>query len=81
MEGELLKLAASQGICAALSLVLIFYILKTQEKRDIRQEEREKNYQDIILKLSDKLNSLEHIEVDIQEIKEFMKIRADMKNI
>ncbi|SHJ35914.1 BhlA holin family protein [Lutispora thermophila DSM 19022] len=40
MENEIVKLALSQGIWAALSIVLIFYILKAQEKRDISQEER-----------------------------------------
>lgn len=79
MESELLKLAVSQGTWATLSIVLIFYILKTQEKRDVRQEIREQNYQDIIQKLSDKLNMLENIQTDIQEIKESIHIRADTK--
>ncbi|MCD3216326.1 BhlA/UviB family holin-like peptide, partial [Clostridium botulinum] len=39
MENEILKLASSQGIWAALSVVLIFYILKAQEKRDLKQEQ------------------------------------------
>jgi len=43
METSLLKLATSQGIWATLSIVLIIYILKAQEKRDLRQEERENN--------------------------------------
>lgn len=70
MENELLKLASSQGIWAALSVALIFYILKAQEKRDIKQEEREKNYQGIIEKLTEKFNIVEDVKKDVEEIKE-----------
>lgn len=42
MEKEILTAALSQGIWAVLSVFLLFYIIKTQEKRDIKQEEREK---------------------------------------
>ena len=44
MESELVKMATTQGIWAGLSLVLIFYILKNQEKRDNTQEERLSKY-------------------------------------
>ncbi len=70
MEEQLFDVAATQGIWALLSIVLIFYILKAQEKRDIRQEEREKSYQIIISSLSDKLNIVEDIKNDIDEIKD-----------
>ncbi|SHK56023.1 BhlA/UviB family holin-like peptide [Tepidibacter formicigenes] len=69
MERELLQLASSQGIWAALSVALIFYILKAQEKRDARQEERERSYQDIIAKLTDKFNIIEDVKKDVKEIK------------
>ncbi|WMJ77680.1 MULTISPECIES: BhlA/UviB family holin-like peptide [unclassified Sedimentibacter] len=69
MEEKLFEVAATQGIWAVLSISLIFYILKAQEKRDTRQEEREKNYQNIITMLSDKLNIVEDIKSDISEIK------------
>ncbi|AAO37401.1 hypothetical protein DP153_00240 [Clostridium tetani] len=65
MENEVLKLASSQGIWAALSVVLIFYILKAQE-------EREKNYQDIISKLTDKFNIVEDVKKDVKEIKDYV---------
>ncbi|MEL7596665.1 MAG: BhlA/UviB family holin-like peptide [Clostridiaceae bacterium] len=70
MENELLKLASSQGIWAALSVALIFYILKAQEKRDLKQEEREKNYQGIIEKLTEKFNIVEDVKKDVEEINE-----------
>lgn len=72
MENEFIKLASSQGIWAALSVVLIFYILKAQEKRDVRQEEREMNYQNIISKLTDKLNIVEDVKKDVEDIKDFV---------
>lgn len=72
MENELLKIASTQGIWAALSVVLVFYILKTQEKRDDKQDQREKNYQDIISKLTEKFNIVENVKKDIVEIKEYI---------
>ncbi len=57
MEKEILRLASSQGIGAILAIGLIFYILKAQEKRDVMQEEREKNYQNIISNLISKVNN------------------------
>lgn len=70
MENEILKIATSQGVWAVLSVALIFYILKAQEKRDVRQEDRERNYQDIISKLTDKFNIVEDVKKDVQDIKQ-----------
>ncbi|NFQ99483.1 hypothetical protein FDF84_12900, partial [Clostridium botulinum] len=58
------------GIWAALSVVLIFYILKAQEKRDLKQEQREENYQRIIKNLTDKLHLIEDVKKDLKEVKE-----------
>jgi membrane protein implicated in regulation of membrane protease activity len=70
MENEIIKLASAQGIWAALAVILIFYILKAQEKRDNKQEEREKNYQEIINGLIQKFDILEDIKTDISDIKD-----------
>ncbi|MCD3229502.1 hypothetical protein FCV12_13785, partial [Clostridium botulinum] len=70
MENEILKLASSQGIWAALSVVLIFYILKAQEKRDLKQEQREENYQRIIKNLTDNLHLIEDVKKDVKEVKD-----------
>lgn len=70
MENEIIKLASSQGIWAALSVALIFYVIKTQDKRDLRQEEREQSYQKIISSLTDKLNIVEDVKKDVSEIKQ-----------
>ncbi|MFR1709719.1 MAG: BhlA/UviB family holin-like peptide [Clostridium sp.] len=72
MENEMIKLAASQGFWAVMSVSLLFYILKNQEKRDIKQEEREKNYQDIISKMSDKLIIVEDIKKDVGDVKDYI---------
>ncbi len=36
MEAEIIKLAVSQGLWAALFVVLLFYVLKTNERRENR---------------------------------------------
>ncbi|WP_234123535.1 BhlA/UviB family holin-like peptide [Clostridium hydrogenum] len=59
MENPILNLAASQGIWALLSVILILYILKAQEKRDNKQDEREKNYYTLMNKLINKFASIE----------------------
>ena len=41
MESQILDAALSQGIWAVLFVALLFYILRSQEKRDEKQEERE----------------------------------------
>lgn len=66
---ELIKTATTQGIWVMLSCVLIVYILKAQETRDLKQEEREKNYQEIIKQLTNKLNTLDTINSTINDIK------------
>lgn len=77
MEEKILELASTQGIWAVLTVALIFYILKNQEKRDLRQEEREKKYQEIISNLTDKLNLVEDVKKDVEEIKDCVFKKAD----
>lgn len=69
MEGDLIKIAMSQGIWSVLSVFLILYILKAQEKRDLKQEERELSYQKIISKLTDSFNIVKDIKTDVNDIK------------
>jgi hypothetical protein len=69
VESKILELAATQGVWSALSVGLIYYILKNQEKRDLRQEERESKYQDIITTLSEKFNVVEGVKKNVEEIK------------
>lgn len=72
MESKILEIASTQGLWASLSVILIIYVLKTQEKRDFKQEEREKNYQKIIYKLTDKLNLVEDVKKNVEDIKNYI---------
>lgn len=63
MESEVLQLAASQGLWAILFVCLLFYVLKENSKR-------EQSFQDIILALTEKLDMLESIKEDLEEIKD-----------
>ncbi|MGN9160613.1 BhlA/UviB family holin-like peptide [Clostridium sulfidigenes] len=72
MESEILKAALSQGIWAVLSIFLLFYILKAQETRDMKQEERERNYQGIITKLTDKFDIVDEVKKDVEDIKQYV---------
>ena len=38
MENQVLEVAASQGIWTVLSVFLLFYIIRAQEKRDEKQK-------------------------------------------
>ncbi|MCT4606286.1 MAG: BhlA/UviB family holin-like peptide [Marinisporobacter sp.] len=72
MEEKIFELASTQGIWAVISVGLIFYILKNQEKRDGRQEDREEKYQEIICNLTDKLNLVEDVKKDVEDIKNYV---------
>lgn len=69
MNKEFFDLVATQGVWALLSVSLIFYILKAQEKRDEVQEKREEKYQEIIENMTDRLEVLSHLADDVSEIK------------
>jgi len=66
MSDEIIQIVSSQGVWALLSFLLIYYIVKAQEKRDEKQDEREKNYQILISELTEKF---ELIHSDVSEIK------------
>ena len=71
--------ALSQGIWAVLAVFLLIYIVKSSERFSARQEEREKQYQELLSALTEKFNVLSVIERDITEVKEY--IMADTKEI
>ena len=72
MADEILKIASTQGVWAALSVALIIYILKAQEKRDLKQDDREGKYQEIIATLTGKLNVIEDVRKDVEEVKSYL---------
>ena len=57
---------SAEGVWAVLSVFLIFYIIKDQNKRDERQALREEKYQEVISGLTASLK-------DVAEIKEMLK--------
>lgn len=63
---KLFDIIASQGIWTLLSFLLIYYILKEQEKRDLIQNARELQYQELISNLTSKFDLLHS---DIQYFK------------
>ena len=71
--------ALSQGIWAVLAVFLLIYIVKSNERFSARQEEREKQYQELLSALTEKFNVLSVIERDITEVKEY--IMADTKEV
>ena len=79
MEASVLDAALSQGIWAVLAVFLLIYIVKSNERFSARQEEREKQYQELLSALTEKFNVLSVIEKDIAEVKEY--IMADAKEI
>lgn len=79
MESSVLDAALSQGILAVLAVFLLIYIVKSNERFSARQEEREKQYQELLSALTEKFNVLSVIEKDIADVKEY--IMADAKEI
>ena len=62
--------ALSQGIWEVLAVFLLIYIVKSNEQRDTKQEEREKNYQTVIESLTEKFQILNQVQSDLKEIKD-----------
>lgn len=70
METTVVNVAVSQGIWAVLAVFLLIYIVKSNEQRDTKQEEREKNYQTVIESLTEKFQILNQVQSDLKEIKD-----------
>lgn len=73
MNPEIIKLASTQGIWATLSIFLIFYILKAQEKRDQKQDDRESEYQKIIVTLTEKFEITRTILDQLSDLRSNLK--------
>lgn len=70
METTVMNVAVSQGIWAVLAVFLLIYIVKSNEQRNTKQEEREKNYQTVIESLTEKFQILNQVQSDLKEIKD-----------
>ncbi|MBU3127238.1 UviB-like protein [Clostridium tagluense] len=65
----ILAKAVTQGLGYALFCFLLFYVLKKQDIRDGKSEQREVKYQDIIHELTTTVScKLDKVEVKIEEI-------------
>lgn len=67
-----MDIALSQGIWAVLAVFLLIYIVKSNERFELKQEERENQYQSLLSDLTEKFNILNDIEEDIAEVKDFI---------
>ena len=56
MEELVTRLIQSQGIWAVLFVFLLLYTIKKNDKLDEMQDAREKEYQKLLLELTDKLS-------------------------
>ena len=56
MEELVTQLIQSQGIWAVLFVFLLLYTIKKNDKLDEMQDAREKEYQKLLLELTDKLS-------------------------
>ena len=65
MENEVFKFILSQGIFAVLFVYLLYYVLDTNNKREL-------NYQEIIKELSIKFKLLEIVCNDLEDIKNIL---------
>lgn len=77
MEENLITLAAEEGIWVLLSIALLMYILKKQEKQDSAQAEREKRYQTLLMELSEKFEIVSSIKDNVLEIREIIEKNKD----
>lgn len=81
MESMLMESAMSQGIWVLLFVSLFIYTIKRYEKMESRQEEREKEYQELIRGLTDKLSIVSNIKEDIEEIKNKLNVWDERKEL
>jgi hypothetical protein len=84
MDAVLTK-ALSEGLGYGLFCVLLYYILKQQEKRDAKQDsrdeksgERESTYQRVILELTKNFEAINNISCTVETIK--IKVEELLKN-
>ncbi len=75
MEQQLFKLAASNGIWAALYVFLFLYVLYDSRNREKKYQITIHENQGIIKELSQKLGIVEDIQKDVVDIREEMKRR------
>lgn len=73
MGNEFINIVSTNVTWAGLSVALIFYILRQQEKRDEKSEKRETKYQEIITNITENVATKEDINNMKKDIKEEIK--------
>lgn len=81
MESILIKKAAENGIWALACVLLVYYILKEQKRRDLKQEERECKYQNIIQELSKSLEVVFDLDYELKELKKLILSKVINSNV
>jgi preprotein translocase subunit YajC len=75
LEQEIIKIAATQGLWAVLFVVLLFWVLRENAKR-------EGNYQHLLQELTAKYNILEDVSQDVSKIKtDVQDVKADIHKL
>jgi len=87
MEAIMIKAVSVEGLGFVLFVWLLIYILKQQEKRDLKQDvrdeksgEREKTYQSVILELTknfEAINSISCAVKDVSGVVESIKLKVE----
>jgi|GEM_PF-3444243 len=72
---ELVNEALKSGIWAGLSVFLIFYNMKVNEKQEKIQTLREESYLKIIDDLTTRLSVINEMQKDIIEVRQFIEMR------
>ena len=69
MDAELWKMVVSQGIFACLFTYLLFYVLRTNSKREDKYQATIEKNQTVIQDLANKFNVIEKVQRDVEDIK------------
>ncbi len=73
MEEILLTVTQSQGIWTVLFVFLLLYTIKKNDQLDVKQEEREQNYQQLISDLTEKYALLTSVDKQISNLYKIIK--------
>lgn len=68
-----LAAALQQGVGYAMFTLLLIYVMKKQDERDKKTDEREKSYQNLINDLSQKFNVVEIIKNEVERISDILR--------
>lgn len=78
-QSEIMKLALSQGLWAALFVALLFWTLRQNAKREEKYLQTISENQTIIKNLSENYSVIPDIQEDIKDIKDTLDIRGGRK--